>query len=152
LQGALFRRFRDVLLGYKHIDTLAADLASFLQPVPPLTVFPVLVSETESATTSTPDLETEITMNVPPEPITINVPPITVEEHVGNSRSDGDVTDEIDADGFITVKTKREKREIKRSNTVERNRIENNGKIVSRAILLNPVNRTTFDRLVPVFQ
>jgi hypothetical protein len=46
------------------------------------------------------------------------------------------VTDEIDADGFITVKTKREKREIKRSNTVERNRIENNGKIVSRAILL----------------
>jgi hypothetical protein len=57
---------------------------------------------------------------------------------VGNSRSDaGDVTDEIDADGFITVKTKREKREIRRSNAVEKNRVEsNNGKIVSRAILL----------------
>jgi hypothetical protein len=57
---------------------------------------------------------------------------------VGNSRSDaGNVTDEMDADGFITVKTKREKREIKHSNAVERNRVvSNNSKIVSRAILL----------------
>jgi hypothetical protein len=61
-----------------------------------------------------------------------------MQHRVGNSRSDaGNVTDEMDADGFITVKTKREKREIKRSNAVERNRVEsNNGKIVSRAILL----------------
>jgi hypothetical protein len=57
---------------------------------------------------------------------------------VGNSRSDeGDVTEEMDADSFITVRTKREKRAIKSSNTVERNRSEsNNGKNVSRVILL----------------
>jgi hypothetical protein len=57
---------------------------------------------------------------------------------VGNSRSDeGAVTDEMDADGFITVRTKREKRAIKYSNTVERNRSESsNCKSVSRAILL----------------
>jgi hypothetical protein len=30
LQGALFRRFRDVLLGFKHVDTLAADVAQFI--------------------------------------------------------------------------------------------------------------------------
>jgi hypothetical protein len=57
---------------------------------------------------------------------------------VGNSRSDeGAVTDEMDADGFITVRTKREKRAIKYSNTVERDRSENsNCKSVSRVILL----------------
>jgi hypothetical protein len=47
------------------------------------------------------------------------------------------VTEEIDADGFNTVRTKREKREIKRSRVVERDRIESsNCKDVSRVILL----------------
>jgi hypothetical protein len=57
---------------------------------------------------------------------------------VVNSRSDeGDVTEEIDDDGFITVRTKKEKRAIKYSNTVERNRSESNTcKSVSRVILL----------------
>jgi hypothetical protein len=62
----------------------------------------------------------------------------TVEMDVGKSRSDeGAGTDEMDADGFITVRTKREKRAIKDSNTVERNRSESsNCKSVSRGILL----------------
>ena len=59
LQGNLFRKFRDVILGYEHVDSLALD------PLP------------------------------------------TVEERVGEVRSDGRGTDGLDADGFILVLTKK---------------------------------------------
>jgi hypothetical protein len=88
-----------------------------------------------------PNSSTPVTSNQPETSLhTINFPVIGG-KRVGNSRSDeGAVTDEMDADGFITVRTKREKRAIKYSNTVdteERNRSESsNCKSVSRAILL----------------
>jgi hypothetical protein len=137
LQGALFRRFRDVLLGYKHVNTLSADVAQFIAKfVDSMSTDSVLVPNvgaSETASNTAPVLYTEPPASDP----TINAP-TTVEERVGNSRSDeGAVTDEMDADGFITVRTKREKRAIKYSNTVERDRSENsNCKSVSRAILL----------------
>jgi hypothetical protein len=59
LQGNLFRKFRDVILGYEHVDSLVLD------PLP------------------------------------------TVEERVGEVRSDGRGTDGLDADGFILVLTKK---------------------------------------------
>jgi hypothetical protein len=97
----LFRRFRDVLLGYAHIDTLANNLVKYLGE------------------------------------------PSTVEERVGNNRSDeGTVTEkyeeEIDDEGFITVRTKKTKRELKkRSKQVTWKDIESEKcKSVSRAILL----------------
>jgi hypothetical protein len=103
LQGALFRRFRDVLLGYAHIDTLAADLLKYRA-----------------------------------EPS-----PSPVEERVGNDRSDEGIVnekyeEEIDDEGFITVRTKKTKREMmKRSKTVTWKDIESKKcKSVSRAILL----------------
>jgi hypothetical protein len=103
LQGALFCRFRDVLLGYAHINTLADDLLKHLD-----------------------------------EPL-----PSPVEERVGNNRSgDGNVNEkykeEIDDEGFITVRTKKTKREMmKRSKTVTWKDIESKKcKRVSRAILL----------------
>jgi hypothetical protein len=108
LQGALFRRFRDVLLGYAHVDTLAQDLERHLE------------KEKHPGT-----------------------PPATVEERVGDSRSDeADVTkkyeEEVDDEGFTTVRTKKTKREmIKRSKVVTWKDIESQKcKSVSRAILL----------------
>jgi hypothetical protein len=83
-------------------------------------------------------------IRIPPKNDTPQTPHMFANTHhpswpsVGNSRSDeGDVTEEIDDDGFITVRTKREKRAIKYSNAVQRNRSESkNCKSVSRAILL----------------
>ena len=60
LQGALFRKFRDVILGYKHVDSLALT-----DPIP------------------------------------------SVEERVGENRSDENGTDGQSEDGFIIVQTKK---------------------------------------------
>jgi hypothetical protein len=136
LQGALFRRFRDVLLGYKHVDTLAADVAQFIAK---------FIDSTSTDFVLAPEIAHEITPETAPtcfialpESDNTIIAPSPVEERVGNCRSEeGAVTEDMDADGFITVRTKREKRAIKNSNTVVRNRSESsNCKSVSRAILL----------------
>jgi hypothetical protein len=135
LQGALFRPFRDVLLGYKHVDTLTADLKKFMSTFVDSTSTEL---EPETDHSTNPESQIETTIVITPDPTTTIAAPPTVEERVGNSRSDeGDVTEEIDDDGFIAVWTKREKRAIKHSNAVERNRSESsNCKSVSRVILL----------------
>jgi hypothetical protein len=67
---------------------------------------------------------------------------------VGSDRSDdGNVTktyeEEIDEEGFITVRTKKTKREMKRSKTVTWNDIEiKKCKSVSRAFLLKQCCKT----------
>jgi hypothetical protein len=84
LQGALFRRFRDVLLGYKHVDTLA-----LANPVP------------------------------------------SVEERVGESRTDDNGTDgpSDDDDGYITVTHKRAQTRKRAQENAEES------KVVARVIL-----------------
>jgi hypothetical protein len=103
LEGQLFRRFRDVILGYKHVDSLSQNL---------------LASIDEHSST---------------------------EERVGKDQLEdcnvtGKYKEEIDAEGFITVRTKKTKKELmKRSKEVIWKDIDSESKkckSVSRAILL----------------
>jgi len=55
LQGSLFRKFRDVILGYKHVDTLALDTASTAEER-------VGKCRTDDCVTSAPGTEMSMTM------------------------------------------------------------------------------------------
>jgi hypothetical protein len=111
LQGILFRRFRDVLLGYKHVNTLTTKTV-LPSPVP-----------------------VEDVVNVPtPSPVKERVGINRSDDGNVNEK----YKEEIDDDGFTTTRTKKTKREMmKRSKTVTWKDIEKKKcKSVPRAILL----------------
>jgi hypothetical protein len=109
LEGALFRRFRDVILGYKHVDSLSAHLLPVIEEHSPS-------EERVGEGNRIAECGTEMT----------------------DEQQDVDNVDNIDDDGFTTVRTRRTKqakhalRISKKVNDTE----NNNRKSVSRAILL----------------